>query len=107
MRKIHITEAQFECIKKNISEANGQAYEIDLTNRIEQKGGNVNQALNDLNSENPTAANDIRNGKARTTFDPEAVQTNEGRTYTKKQIKEERVRNLKKQCVRVTKKNLR
>ena len=105
MRKIHITEAQFECIKKSINETDiavdpkpGQ--DLDQAVRDAKRG-----AQQDIGGSVTASDKDINYHISGD--DPTVKNMEEGRTYTKKQVSEERVRNLKKQCVRITKKSLR
>lgn len=112
MKKIHITEAQFNALKKQLNEFNASEMpaNLDITQQVNAAGGDVAMALNSPSVRRVFSSDDPSNPTT-VSIDPENIKGvsatyTEGRTFTKKQIKEERVRNLKKQCVRITKKSL-
>jgi len=103
MRKIHITEEQLNCLKKKLTEQD--SYNIDMTKNIEDAGGNAKTAVSNFASSNPQQGTDLKSGKATATFNADAI-TAEGTLYTKKQIKEARLANLKKNCKVIKKKDI-
>lgn len=108
MKKIHISESQYNELRKKISEQS-DAYPVDMTDSIEKANGNVSTAFSNFNSEHPQQGADLKSGKATATINPNAV-TNEsifnGHSYTKKQIKEAKLRKLKENCQIFTKSDI-
>lgn len=102
MRKIHITEAQLAYCVKNLHEA----YTVDATSELEQTGNNAKTAANNLMAKNPNLKNDADRGEANISFNPEALSEMEGKLFTKKQIKEAKLENLKKSCTIIKKKDI-
>ena len=95
MRKIHITEEQLNAIKKSIEEE----YSVDATQKLSDNGNNAKTAAQELQAENPTLASDLKTGKATMTYNPTGLKEGEYKSFTKKQIKEARVKYLKENSV--------
>ncbi len=91
-------------LKKRLCEQDPVVVNTDTIPDAENK--TQRQIATEFKGKHPEMSHMINNGDVTLGTNAKGA-TNEGRTFTKKQIKEERVRNLKKQCVRVTKKNLR
>lgn len=72
MRKIHITESQLNELKRRLTEGNDN-YNIDLSDKVKENGGNVGTAIRQINAANPNAAKDVSNGKANYTVDPKKI----------------------------------
>lgn len=111
MRKIHITESQLKELKKKINEA----YTVDATQELEQNGGNAKKAADTLFAKNPTLKSDADKGEANVGFNPTALEEDccednacsmKGKSYTKKQIKEAKLRKLKENCTIIKKKDI-
>lgn len=93
MRKIHITESQLEELKAKLSEA----YTIDGTKETEAAGGNVKTAWDNIKSKNPQLSQQADNGEVNIAVNPIGI--DEGKSYTKRQIKEAKLRFLRENSV--------
>lgn len=92
MKKIHITEAQLECLRKKLSEA----ITVDATKEVEAKSGNVAAAWNDMKTKNPTLQQQASGGELSLSVNPEGIDEEEnGKPITKKQIKEAKIKKLR------------
>ncbi len=103
MKKIHITEAQLECLKKKLSEVTN----IDLTKQTEENNGNVKMAWDKEKTANPQVAQMAASGEASVTVNPEGIDECGGGCITKRQIKEAKIKKLQENSTVYTKKDLR
>ena len=101
MRKIHITEAQLECLKKRLSEVINQ----DVTAQIE-KGETPQQISNEFSQKNPNVPKDEVQFTYNQAAMDEEVEECGAKCFTKKQIKEAKIKKLQENSVRYTKKDL-
>ena len=92
MKKIHITEAQLEELRKKLTET----YNVDVTPDIEA-GKTASQIVTDKKSKNPSLSSDISRGEVSFTFNPDGI--DEGKAYTKRGIKEAKLKKLQENCV--------
>lgn len=116
MKKIHITEAQLKYCAQKLKEA----YTVDATQELEQTGNNAKRAADNIMAKNPNLKSDASRGEANISFDPNALSEGlnekgesedyhavmEGKIFTKREIKEARLENLKKSCKVIKKKDI-
>lgn len=100
MRKIHITEAQLNELKKKLSEA----FTVDGTKEVEQANGNMRTAWTNIKAKNPQLSQQANNGEVNLSVNPTGI--DESNIYTKKQIKEAKLKNLRKNSVSFKKSDL-
>lgn len=105
MKKIHITESQLRYCLKKLNEA----YQVDVTDDFEA-GQTPSQVVSKKKAENPTLASDSDKGEVAFTFNPNGIDEgcdgecgNSKEFFTKKQIKEAKLRKLKENCQKTTK----
>ena len=101
MRKIHITEAQLNELKKKLEEA----YTIDGTKETEEANGNVKTAWNNIKAKNPQLSQQADSGEVNIAVNPTGI--DEGKSYTKRQIKEAKLKALRENSVMFKKSDLR
>ena len=100
MRKIHITESQLSNLKKMLSEATP----VDATDATNDNNGNIAAGIRQLQQTNPALKNN-----ATYTVNPDGLKNMEESSsvsFTKKQIKEEKIKRLRENSVVYKKKNL-
>lgn len=121
MKKIHITESQLQYIKKRLTEqgetdevvvdahagASGKLTTQDLT----QQYNNAQKHVTNANVAMKVDGTDLKEDVAELEQDVdrdsnEYSDVMEKKIITKKQIKEAKLRNLRENCIRITKKNL-
>lgn len=106
MKRIHITESQLESLRQRLSEA----MTVDATKETEAKGGNIGAAWQDMKSKNPSLDQQASDGEVTLSVNPkgvdEEVEMAEDRKFTKRQIKEAKLKKLRKSCERFTKRDL-
>ena len=100
MKKIHITEAQMKALKDKLSEA----VTVDATSEVEQANGNVSTAWNNMKTKNPMLDQQAKNGEVTVGVNPEGI--DEGKTVTKRQIKEAKIRKMQNESVCIKKKDI-
>lgn len=104
MKKIHITEGQLNYIKSRMTEA----YTVDLTKETEAANGNVKTAWDRETSKNPTLRQQAQQGEVNAVVNPEGIDEEmEGKAFTKRQIKEAKIKKLQENSVVFRKKDLR
>lgn len=93
MKKIHITEAQLNELKKKLSEA----FTVDGTKEVEQANGDMKTAWNNIKSKNPQLSQQADSGELNVSVNPSGI--DEAKSYTKKQIKEAKLKKLQENSV--------
>ena len=101
MRKIHITEAQLNELKQRLEEA----FNVDATKDTEAAGGNVKTAWDNIKSKNPALSQQADNGEVNLSVNPTGI--DEGKSYTKRQINEAKLKNLRENSVMFKKSDIR
>ena len=93
MRKIHITESQLNELRKKLSEA----FTVDGTKEVEQANGDMRTAWNNIKSKNPQLNQQANSGEVNVSVNPTGI--DESKAYTKKQIKEAKLKALQENSV--------
>lgn len=107
MKKVHITEKQL----KKLTEA----LTVDGTKEVEAAGGNVNTAWTYMKSKNPILGQEADKGEIAVSVNPNGIDEDvdescsdmDGKTFTKRQIKEAKIKKLQENSVMFRKKDLR
>ena len=107
MKKVHITEKQL----KKLTEA----LTVDGTKEVEAAGGNVNTAWTNMKSKNPFLGQEADKGEIAVSVNPNGIDEDvdescsdmDGKTFTKRQIKEAKIKKLQENSVMFRKKDLR
>lgn len=103
MKKIHITEAQLECLKKKLSEA-GEQDEIVVDAQPDANGKVTTQGLS---QQYQAAQRNVTGARVAMKVNGEDLYESEDSAHiTKRQIKEAKIKKLQENSVRFTKKDL-
>lgn len=108
MKKIHITESQLEYLRKKLSES----ITVDATKETEEANGNINTAWQRMKSSNPVLSQQSQKGEITLGVNPDGVDSVhesadiDGKTITKRQIKEAKIKKLQENCDVYLKKNI-
>lgn len=102
MKKIHITEAQLEELKKKLNEIN-----LNGDENLNATNGNVTDAAKQTIQNAKDDGLNVDNSATQVSFGHDALKQNSVcESYTKKQIKEAKLKKLRENCVKFTKKDL-
>jgi hypothetical protein len=104
MKKIHITEAQLNALKKKLNELN-----LSGDENLNAANGNVTDATKTTLQNAKDDGVNVDNAGVTVGFSQSALKQNgvsEGKLFTKKQIKEAKLAKLRNECKKYTKKDL-
>lgn len=107
MRKIHITESQLKELKKKMDEMN-----VNGDEALKDANGDANAAIRNINAQATkegipsSAPNSVTFSDSALKQTGKAYSLEEGGCITKRQIKEAKLRKLKNESYKITKKDL-